>query len=55
MFIVVGIFVVIYSLFSVGIENNWFVLVNDIMWEYFFLVILLLYFIYVLGYLLVMD
>jgi AraC-like DNA-binding protein len=37
-----------YSLISAGREDNWLILLNDIMWEYLFPVTLLLYFLYAL-------
>ncbi len=38
-----------YSLLMSGIENNWLILANDIMWEYLFPTTLLLYFAYALD------
>ena len=54
-FIAVGISAVTYSLLSAGVENNWLILVNDIMWEYLFPATLLLYFIHALGHPLATD
>ncbi len=38
-----------YTLLSSGWDNNWIIMMNDIMWEYLFPVTFLLYFAYALG------